>query len=172
MKKLLFIFVLSIILAGCGDDNNDPSLPAISQTGARTFGCLINGKVFAYKGEEITCYYTIAEQNFSISAQNLNRNPRLVWLGTFSKDIVEGETYQLNENTAFNAWASCRFKTPDAIAEFASTNSNYTGEMTITKLDFENNIVSGTFWFDLQHPVSGETVEIREGRFDTVFIEQ
>jgi len=43
------------------------------------------------------------------------------------------------------------------------------GKLTITKLDFEKRIVSGIFWFDLQHPITGERIEIREGRFDTLF---
>ena len=53
--------------------------------------------------------------------------------------------------------------------EFSTTNSQYTGALTITKLDFANNIVSGTFWFDLENPYTGETVEIRDGRFDSLF---
>jgi hypothetical protein len=40
--------------------------------------------------------------------------------------------------------------------------------MTITKLDIENQIVSGTFWLDVENPFTGETIEIREGRFDTI----
>jgi len=58
---------------------------------------------------------------------------------------------------------------PDIYFIYSETNSEYTGELTITKLDFEKNVVSGTFWFDLQHPVTGERIEIREGRFDTLF---
>jgi hypothetical protein len=53
--------------------------------------------------------------------------------------------------------------------EFSFTDKEYTGELIITKLDFINNIVSGTFWFDLENPFTGERVEIREGRFDTLF---
>ena len=53
----------------------------------------------------------------------------------------------------------------------SSTSSDFTGELKITKLDFTNHIVSGTFWFDIPHPVTGETVQIREGRFDTLFTE-
>lgn len=36
-------------------------------------------------------------------------------------------------------------------------------------MDVENYIVSGTFSFDLIDPYTGETVEIREGRFDSHF---
>ncbi|WP_277633172.1 hypothetical protein [Avrilella dinanensis] len=54
-------------------------------------------------------------------------------------------------------------------AEDALTTSEYTGEMTITRFDLEEEIVSGTFWFDLENPWTGEAIEIREGRFDTHF---
>lgn len=49
-----------------------------------------------------------------------------------------------------------------------TTTPEVTGELTIIKLDFENNIVSGTFWFDAIND-DGEIVEIREGRFDMRF---
>ena len=43
------------------------------------------------------------------------------------------------------------------------------GYLHITKFDFTNYIVSGTFEFDVVHPETGEIIEIREGRFDTKF---
>lgn len=45
------------------------------------------------------------------------------------------------------------------------TSQDYSGELTITKLDEENQIVSGTFLFDIEDH-NGEVQEIREGRFD------
>uniref|UniRef100_UPI003899E6B3 DUF6252 family protein n=1 Tax=Tenacibaculum tangerinum TaxID=3038772 RepID=UPI003899E6B3 len=53
--------------------------------------------------------------------------------------------------------------------QVSHTSANYTGELTITRFDLTNKIVSGTFWFDIKHPTTGATVEIREGRFDTLF---
>lgn len=46
-------------------------------------------------------------------------------------------------------------------------NLNSPGELVITRLDTLNNIISGTFWFDL-HNSDNEKVEIRNGRFDLV----
>ena len=48
------------------------------------------------------------------------------------------------------------------------TNNLNTGELKITKLDFTNNIVSGTFWFDVK---DNQNVihQIRDGRFDMKF---
>ncbi|RRJ91607.1 hypothetical protein EG240_05250 [Paenimyroides tangerinum] len=58
---------------------------------------------------------------------------------------------------------------PDSYLKVSLTNSTYIGEMTITKFDLANEIVSGTFWFDVQNPWTGEKIEVREGRFDTHF---
>lgn len=49
-----------------------------------------------------------------------------------------------------------------------NTSQNYIGELHITKLDKEKNIISGTFWFDAVNE-QGKKVEIREGRFDMKF---
>src|SRR5690606_32940535 len=46
------------------------------------------------------------------------------------------------------------------------TNNEVSGELEIVKLDTENQIISGTFWFDCEEVNSGEIAEIREGRFD------
>lgn len=48
------------------------------------------------------------------------------------------------------------------------TNSNETGQMTITHLDLDNQTVSGTFWFDVIDQ-NGDLRQIREGRFDMQF---
>ena len=58
--------------------------------------------------------------------------------------------------------------TKNGVQNQYSTTPQVVGEMTITKLDFENNIVSGTFWFDAIND-EGEIVEVREGRFDMQF---
>lgn len=46
------------------------------------------------------------------------------------------------------------------------TTDQVTGQLTITKLDPEKAIISGTFWFDAVRLSDGEKVQIREGRFD------
>jgi len=63
MKKLLFIF-LAITLNGC-DKNDSPRcvgidcLPPATQTGAGTFGCLINGVPFVDKSRSFNCFYQL-----------------------------------------------------------------------------------------------------------------
>ena len=48
------------------------------------------------------------------------------------------------------------------------TSNLNTGELKITKLDFTNNIVSGTFWFDVKDN-QNVVHQIRDGRFDMKF---
>lgn len=48
-----------------------------------------------------------------------------------------------------------------------NTNNTYSDELTITRVDTYNSIISGTFWFDAINE-QGQIVEIRDGRFDYV----
>ena len=52
MKNILIITMLMLLCAAsCKKDNkNEDQLPPATQTGANTFGCLVNGKVFVPKG--------------------------------------------------------------------------------------------------------------------------
>ncbi|QZK99369.1 hypothetical protein K5L05_11390 [Flavobacterium psychrophilum] len=49
--------------------------------------------------------------------------------------------------------------------DYYSTKSTIVGELKITHHNFNNAIMSGTFWFDAVNS-NGEKVQIREGRFD------
>ena len=50
-----------------------------------------------------------------------------------------------------------------------TTTATVTGELKITKLDTQQRIISGTFWYDAINS-DGEKVEIREGRFDMRYV--
>ena len=90
-------------------------------------------------------------------------------IATNRKSISQDGVYQLFSDTPGNAWGGGAVNVSSTNNEFAETNQNYTGQLIITKFDIENQIVSGTFWMNLQHPITGDTVKITEGRFDTRF---
>jgi hypothetical protein len=83
---------------------------------------------------------------------------------------LETKTYELDEyNTLFKLAGKY-----DILDESLYFNRFYTnlinkGELTITKFDDVNQIMSGTFWFDAVND-KGVKVEVREGRFDVHFI--
>jgi hypothetical protein len=174
MKNLTFL-VLLILLSSCknDDDSNTPTnpidqLPPATQTGENTFGCLLDGRPFLPGNGQnpLDCVYQFVDGGYYFSLQaNKEVNLNLIRLGcnTDNLQIQQGETYLLEDNSDGNAYGKYFFE----------TNINYTdslnlGEMTITKLDFESNIVSGTFWYDIED-TNGIVHEIREGRFDMRF---
>jgi len=177
MKKLfLLLLIISTFYACNKDDDNDETLPEATQTGAGIFACKVNGQSFIdTSGGYFNCFYQYVDDEyyFGISAiDNDFKETNLNWsigLLTEAKTITEGETLNLISNQPGNAWAGGSFITNTVGGEASYTNSQYTGELTITKLDFTNHIVSGTFWFDLKHPTTNNKIEIRDGRFDTIF---
>lgn len=177
MRKLFLLLFFTFTLSCCSnDDDNNETLPPATQTGAGTFACKVNGQSFIdTSGGYFNCFYQYVDGGyyFGIGGNDEDyQNSNLPWsisLGTVHRTISQGEILQLLESVDGNAAGSGFFSISSTQGEGSQTNSQYTGELTITKLDFTNNIVSGTFWFDVEHPVTGETVEIREGRFDTLF---
>ncbi len=82
---------------------------------------------------------------------------------------MKGNTYTLKNREKGNPWGGIYFVYNwDDSYEKYTDNIKYKGEFTITKLDLEKQIISGTFWFDVQDPKTGETRQVREGRFDVV----
>lgn len=77
--------------------------------------------------------------------------------------MEEGQSYSLIENLEGNVFARYSFSTN---ATFTSQSN--TGTLIITKLDLENQIISGTFLFDIID-FEGNLRQIREGRFDMQF---
>lgn len=175
MKKLLLLFMFAITFSCCNkDDDNPQTLPPATQTGAGTFACYVNGKPFIdTSGGYFNCFYqfTGGEYYFGIQGADTVGMITGVGLGTDKKQIEQGITYQLIEPTDGNANGGIGITKSVSSGTISYTNSQYTGEFTITKLDFTNHIVSGTFWFDVENPYTGETIQIREGRFDTLFTE-
>jgi len=179
MKKLiLFTLLFTSLLSCCDNDDNEANevLPPATQTGAGTFACKINGQSFIdTSGGYFNCFYQLidGEYFFGIGGNDedyANTNtPWSISLGTTKKTISENEVLPLLEIIDGNASGDGGFSFSNTNNQSSSTSSQYTGELTITKLDFTNHIVSGTFWFNIKHPTTGATVEIREGRFDTLF---
>ena len=85
MKKILLLLTLSILFACCNkEDNPTPTptpvsqLPPATQTGANTFGCLLDGEVFKPSNlpNSTNCFYQLLnnEYFFYVSAQKTMSN--------------------------------------------------------------------------------------------------
>ncbi len=188
MKNIFFLLVMIAGLMACDKDDdqssNDPidQLPKATQTGSNTVGCLVNGEAFLPKGGGLAgnknCFYQYVEGGYYFGLKFTNSDGnilRAVNLFTKNSQIAENQTYlldtprfpddELGKGGGYNYYTS----EPYTETQYLTT-PEVTGEMSITKLDFENHIVSGTFWFDAINE-DGKLVEIREGRFDMNFTE-
>lgn len=187
MKRLLFTFLTLVLLNNSSCRKHKPSnpidqLPPETQTGAKTFGCLVNGEAFKPGGASLSggsyqCNYQYLGTganggHYLIIAGRYQNNSQgggsSVGLFTDSLKVHEGNKYSLKGwNTKGVAYAGYSSYTNayNSYQTYDTDGSAYTGELWIKKLDTVNQIVSGTFWFDAVN-ANGEKVEVREGRFD------
>jgi hypothetical protein len=176
MKTLVFfIFSMFFVLQSCNndDDNNFQNpidqLPPETQAGENTFGCLLDGEPFLPSGgiNPLDCQYQFVDSEYYFRLQGNKQDENFNLLGLFlhtnALEIIECETYQLLLEADENATGIFGFN-----GDLFFTNSNQTGQMTITHLDLTNQTVSGTFFFDVIDQ-NGELRQIREGRFDMQF---
>ena len=175
MKKLLSILMFASIFIACNkDDDPKPTnpidqLPPATQTGENTFGCLLDGEVFkpGFYNNSYNCYYQFldGEYYFAVGASKKNNDNLLIGLAlrTEKKQILQGELYNLVELIDGEASASYTI----GLNSFRTSQMN-SGELKITKLDFTNNIVSGTFFYDVKDS-QNIVHQIRDGRFDMRF---
>ncbi|PKQ66733.1 DUF6252 family protein [Raineya orbicola] len=166
----------------CKKEVNPDPLPPETQTSANTFGCLIDGKPYIPDGsggfggaKPVTGGYL---------TNYCNGRELQVWIRTYRKDgwdfsiyleNVGNKTgkYPLKYTTPGAPTVVCppnhaifyKYISPSETAVYA-TDSEYTGEVTITRADTVNKIVSGTFFFKARRPATGEIIEITNGRFD------
>ena len=60
MKPYLPLLAALLGLGQCTKDDPEASLPPATQTGANTFGCLVNGQVWTPKGNNGSSNYSVS----------------------------------------------------------------------------------------------------------------
>jgi len=174
------IFSLIILSSSCKKHVIQPAdqlslLPAATQTGANTFGCLVNGQAFVPKnrsflvGPIMQCnyIYTSGGYYFEVSGGNNNSSgyPVAIFVQTDSLTVSEGQTLSLTQYaTAGMASGSYGIGTSAGILNYY-TNQNQSGQLNITHMDTVKQIISGTFYFNATSS-SGDVVKVTNGRFD------
>ncbi len=180
MKTTILLFGLFLLLqTGCNkEDVFKPTLPPITQTGENTFGCFIDGNLLTPRSG--TGWQGIPD-------------PGMIFLGTTSmiynelrvRDFKSGNFGILKlhiDNLDINGEGSFIINESNCEdGNNANPNINITcrlfdnwycsiengGTLIITRYDFDNGIVSGTFSCTaVNKDDPNDVIEITEGRFD------
>ena len=180
-SSLILLLIILFSVTGCKKNNPVDQLPPATQTGANTFGCLINGEIFLPKGPSLSpilqCAYQYLNTSYSkgyffqLSAKEKGSKECELYsisLGTDSLQIFQSNTYPLvNYETGKTSAQYSYFYNCGQFINY-NTSNNVVGLLTIKRLDEINQIVSGTFWFNAVS-TNGDTTKVTDGRFDMQF---
>ncbi len=190
------ILILSILLATITScDSNDtgftPTLPEATQTGANTFGCYIDGKLLVPRNGDGTFgspspgaeYFGSGDiptdYNSSLTINDYKGgNAGLLQLNIENVQNGTGE-YEIKESNC-QEWVGgnppptinllCRWKDEQTGEIKIYCSIENTGILNITKYDYTNGILSGTFSCSaVNKDDPNDIIEITEGRFDIVW---
>lgn len=180
-KTIWLIPLLAIMLSGMQCSKNKEvlkteleKLPPITQTGAKTFGCLVNGVAYIPdNGCTILCPPAFKPKYDNsngglltiTSILTTNGNDKSINIGIDSCITIGKyffETNNINKRLGFNNYKNSTNCITSFNLDFGTLIEGY---LEITKFDLSNNIISGVFEFTLSKP-SCETIKITNGRFD------
>ena len=180
MKQLLptltLFLLVSLLFSSCKKDKAEPidQLPPATQEGKNTFGCLVNGEAFIPKGSIFSgpnteCYYQYVREgfHFHVSGEDRSRSDNVLGININTDSLKIEEGTVINLTKGYRGEASGAYTDGSVFNEYR-TDYRYKGELKITRFDEEQQIVSGTFWFDAVNDM-GEKVEVRKGRFDMLY---
>ena len=165
---LLLFFSFTLLSSRCKKQNTEPQLPPETTTGAMTFGCKVNGKVFVPKGSidgpAITAQYIFLGNGFGggwwLNLSAVNRyESKGVYFRTDTLLLLENNVYSFKREKGYPS-AEYAMGLIDYFME-----NNDTGNIIITRHDLNQRILSGRFSFTATSN-DGQKVNITDGRFD------
>ncbi|QTD37417.1 hypothetical protein JL193_15190 [Polaribacter batillariae] len=176
LKTVLFLFAFT--LSNCESKTEDerwnPELPPITQIGANTFGCKINGQVMIPRDSRKSQLGGIPKgvsYGTDLNYDWIKASDRYTATGGVAIKIPNLQTLKVGEyevKTIIGGFASTH---PNIVYIQATHHKGFygsiegTGKVIITHYD--NEIISGTFYCKLKNrDISDNFIEITEGRFD------
>lgn len=175
MKNLFFLTAITILVfSSCKKEIK--SLPEETQTGANTFGAKVDGENWGPLGAGIVPTAPVLEARFSadssvfITARNFSRSPVETEMEIYLKNISGPGTYQLNQATEVYPGHSASYgyfiKRKVSVIDEWMTGGDATGQVQLTKIDWANRIISGSFQFNAKARYGSAPLTVTEGRFD------
>ncbi|AIZ65409.1 hypothetical protein PK28_17200 (plasmid) [Hymenobacter sp. DG25B] len=164
-----------LLLSQCKKHEASPQLPPETTIGAMTFGCKVDGRIFLPKdgAGQLGLYVQYVNLGTEPDGDSYFLNiPAVRWRPSPSEGIhitadsllvEEGKTYSF-KNSKGSAQASYR-SSPNTYQKLDQDE----GELTITRFDRTQGILSGRFHFVGTNAQTGQQVQVTDGRFDVKF---
>ncbi|MCC7452635.1 MAG: hypothetical protein IT222_00605 [Crocinitomix sp.] len=175
IKKLLPIVGVFVFFA-CTKDPIPPDpttivMPPLTHQGINTFGCYMNGELFvANVGESVWSVPPVSgtynELNGDFGMQGSRHYDTLLDAININADVTNGVgIYNFKTYSGGTAGYSA---TISPFCDYYYEDTPNLGKLTITHLDEEKNIISGTFYMNLINTACEEDtlLKITDGRFD------
>jgi hypothetical protein len=173
MKQLLLPALVLVLLTQCHKRDPDPidQLPPATQTGAGTFGCLVNSQPWTPLGNNGYSNYSVSyDPTYRKGTLNvgcyryIGKGANDVQILGFASDSIQHPgTYPLTIPKRQEGVFKDLTKTT---CQFPGGDPYYRrGTLTITRLDKQAGVIAGTFAFTLWQP-GCDSVRVTQGRFD------
>ncbi len=170
MKYLYLSLFLAVLLISCDKTPKEPKLPAATQIGANTFGYRFNERVWIPESDKKPLnphtkllYEFEPYRNsgyFQITATNYNRGG---FVRLFSNIAGQPGTYPIGRLDSTHATL---IDVGNTCVYYSEDKDTYCqGSITLSRVDYEAGILSGTFAFTIYKP-GCDTFKVTDGRFD------
>ena len=177
MKRILILLLTTFTLSCCNKDDDKPKtelekLPPATQTGAQTFGCLIDGKAFVppkFGSNAPNAFYQFVGGAYTLginAATGGGYELKGINIGCLDAPLMNENNYILLEKSPPNYFG--QYTIYGGIILNSTSSGNLPGNLTITRFDPTNFIISGTFEFTVLDD-NGNEIKITNGRFDMQF---
>ena len=162
MRTYPFLSLAAVLLAaGCKKDGPEAGLPAATQDGKNTFGCLVDGQLFVPKpGQAISI-----TKREPLEASIYHTDLLVSGMGNGYVEFALRNAFKLGvynlSETNTNSYGTYSIS---GIRYY--TNASHQGTVTLTRIDTVAKVAAGTFQFTALDYQSGKTVTVTNGRFD------
>ena len=177
-KPIILLLITTSLLFSCKKEVSE--LPPATQTGANTFGAKLNGEFWVPQGfgpfsaDNLLEARRLPSGEIYINARNFSKSPVETEFELFLIGVTGPGTYLLN--TDLNSYPTTNGNYGYYVDRNITprnewlTSSQYSGSVTITKLDTVARFVSGTFQFNAINLYNApQAISVTEGRFDVKF---
>jgi len=177
LSKIVALLTVFIFFSCKKEKINEEELPAITNNGANTFGCILDNRVFASREK---CRYTFVFDSSvpCVYASIYRYRPPFnsfteLNIEVKNKYFIETEEVILNLTAEVDTINSRSFRINDASLKFRNSNTSNNFELDFSKTNIFNAVlstsnVSGTFTLYFKNN-GGEIKVMNDGRFDASF---